>query len=199
MGGGRQREFCEQEALKKAMHIFWEKGYVGTSLTDLTEGMGINKPSMYATFGNKEALFIKAVKAYVEQVARPKMAALDDMSIPLKERLKAYLKGVVNNQYDCNNPSGCLLTFCSSEAGADSLPPEAQAMIESVNNNNASFLTSYLTECQERGELEPSINPKTLALYCLSMMNGCAVLAKGGQPQKAVMPMIDLAFNHLDL
>ena len=60
MAGGRQRSFDKQQALENAMRVFWQKGFIGASLMDLTESMGINKPSMYAAFGNKEQLFIQA-------------------------------------------------------------------------------------------------------------------------------------------
>ena len=61
---GRPREFCVDYALAQALRVFWEKGYDGTSLTDLTDAMGITRPSLYAAFGNKEALFRKALDLY---------------------------------------------------------------------------------------------------------------------------------------
>src|SRR3981189_1908276 len=61
---GRPREFCVDEALAKALRVFWSKGYEGASLSDLTEAMGITRPSLYAAFGNKEALFRKALDLY---------------------------------------------------------------------------------------------------------------------------------------
>ena len=70
MAMGRPRAFDMDQALDQALHVFWEKGYAGTSITDLTEAMGINPPSLYAAFGNKEKLFKKALDRY-EDLARP--------------------------------------------------------------------------------------------------------------------------------
>ena len=64
---GRPREFCVEDALVSALTVFWSKGYEGTSLTDLTEAMGITRPSLYAAFGNKEALFRRALDLYQQE------------------------------------------------------------------------------------------------------------------------------------
>ena len=66
MAAGRPRGFCTEKALDSAMQVFWRKGYEGTSLLDLTQAMGINRPSLYAAFGSKEELFRKAVDRYAE-------------------------------------------------------------------------------------------------------------------------------------
>ncbi len=68
---GKNKSFDETTALTAAMNVFWQKGYVAASLTDLTKSMGINKPSMYHTFGNKEALFVKSTKYYIETKMHP--------------------------------------------------------------------------------------------------------------------------------
>ncbi len=71
MSAGRKRTFDEEQALEAAMRVFWQKGYVGTSLSDLTAALGINKPSLYAAFGNKEQLFASALARYGSRYGLP--------------------------------------------------------------------------------------------------------------------------------
>ena len=88
MAGGRKREFDKQNALNAAMKVFWNKGYLGASLTDLTEGMGINKPSMYSAFGNKEKLFLEATQYYIDHHAKPHAELLSEPGIDISRRVE---------------------------------------------------------------------------------------------------------------
>src|SRR5580658_8032812 len=90
---GRPRCFCEEDALEAAMRVFWEKGYEGASLTDLTEAMGINRPSLYATFGDKEALFRRAMQRYAEGPAAYLNSALEETTA--RGVIEALLRGAL--------------------------------------------------------------------------------------------------------
>ena len=90
MGAGRQREFDKRVALDAAMKVFWANGYSGTSLSDLTDVMGINKPSLYAAFGNKEALFISALDHYTGEHGAPHNQELHKSNKNLRSRLRVY-------------------------------------------------------------------------------------------------------------
>ena len=93
-----KRTFDDEKALESAMGVFWKKGYAGASLAELTQSMGINKPSMYRTFGNKEALFLKATQRYIEKNAQPHFVHLQQEGIPLAQRIKNYMTSVVSEQ-----------------------------------------------------------------------------------------------------
>ena len=101
---GRPREFDVDDALETAMELFWRKGYEGTSLTDLTEGMGITKPSLYGVFGNKEGLFLKALERY----ERTKMNFFHEALKEPKARDVAWkiLRGFADSQTAETGPSG---------------------------------------------------------------------------------------------
>src|SRR5205823_4335567 len=104
---GRPREFDMDKALDRALKVFWRKGYEGASLPDLTKAMGINRPSLYAAFGNKEALFRKVLDRYVEGPAAYVRAALNEPTArAVAERL---LAGAIDLLADPRNPRGCLM------------------------------------------------------------------------------------------
>src|SRR5688572_28944553 len=108
---GRPREFCLDEALAAALRVFWSKGYEGTSLSDLTEAMGITRPSLYAAFGNKEALFRKALDLY----QRDKLAYVGKaLAEPTARKVaEAMLRGAVDNMTGHGEPHGCLGVIAS--------------------------------------------------------------------------------------
>jgi AcrR family transcriptional regulator len=102
---GRPRQFCPDAALTAALKVFWERGYEGASMAELTEAMGITKPSLYACFGNKEALFRKALDLY----ERDKMAYVQaGLTAPTAKGVaEAFLRGALAMQTG-NDPRGCL-------------------------------------------------------------------------------------------
>src|SRR6266478_984191 len=104
---GRPRAFDIEKALERALRVFWEKGYEGSSLSDLTEAMGINRPSLYAAFGNKEELFRRVLARYVEGPAAYVLKALEE---PTAHGVaKALLSRAGDLVTDPRNPRGCLL------------------------------------------------------------------------------------------
>src|ERR1700732_2907294 len=103
---GRPRAFDTDEALDRAMHLFWRKGYLGTSLSDLTGAIGINRPSLYAAFGNKESLYRKALQRYFSGPAAYLRDALEERTA--RAVVKRLLHGVVNLVSGPGGPRTCL-------------------------------------------------------------------------------------------
>src|SRR5712671_5483961 len=115
---GRPRAFDPDAALERAMHVFWAKGYEGASLSDLTRAMRINRPSLYAAFGNKEELFRKVLDRYDCGPARYTREALERPTA--REVVERLLKGAIDLQTDPRNPGGCLMVqgaLASGRAG----------------------------------------------------------------------------------
>src|ERR1700753_1038881 len=107
---GRPRSFDEREALEKATQVFWSKGYDGVTIDDLVDGMGVGRPSLYAVFGDKRAIFLRAIKAYAEEKgARAAKALLSPQS--LRDSIAGFLRFAVESATEKGSARGCLLIW----------------------------------------------------------------------------------------
>nr|WP_321986439.1 TetR/AcrR family transcriptional regulator [uncultured Lichenicoccus sp.] len=173
---GRPREFDPDEALAAALDVFWRKGFEGASMTDLTEAMGITRPSLYATFGNKEALFRKALDSYQSTCMAFTTDALSQPTARLvAERM---LFGCADAQTDAAHPPGCLGT---NGALACSLAAEP-IRLELVERRNAweGSLRQRLERARLEGDLPQDADPAALASYVMTIAQGMAVQAASG-------------------
>src|SRR5438094_4700649 len=107
MPSGRTRQFDVDEALDRALEVFWARGYEGATLPELTRAMGINRPSLYAAFGNKEQLFRKALDRYAEGPARYVREALEESTA--RAVAQQLLRGTIDLATDRRHPRGCLM------------------------------------------------------------------------------------------
>src|SRR5690606_1349112 len=130
---GRPREFDVEEALAAALHVFWEKGYEGASLTDLTEAMGITRPSLYAAFGNKEALFKRALDLYeTEKLAYVQSALEAPTARGVAQRM---LEGTIENiTSECR---GCLGVVASVSCGTLNSPIQQDIRARAQSSRDA--------------------------------------------------------------
>jgi AcrR family transcriptional regulator len=135
MAAGRKKEFDENTVLISAMKVFWQKGYVGTSISDLTEKMGIKKQSLYSAFGNKEQLFIKATDLYLKNREAHNFSLLKQENTSLGERVMNCLMSILVRQCDSSEHKGCFVTLCQSDLDSEGMPAEAtQKLIDSDND-----------------------------------------------------------------
>jgi len=177
---GRKREFDSELALDAAMHTFWQKGYVGTSLSDLIENMGINKPSIYRTYGNKEALFIKATRRYLETQMKPHLALLNETDISLKKRLKNHMMSIVNMQCNKEHALGCYLVLCQSELISGEIPNKAKQILNEAESLPRQVYINLFNSDPEAIKLglDSSAQANSLCLYTL--LKGTASMARSG-------------------
>lgn len=195
MTAGRQRTFNKEDALIKAMEVFWRKGYSGTSLSDLTEAMGINKPSLYAAFGNKEDLFVSAIQQYVNQYGIPNFEKLMHPEASFKQRLQAYLDANAKMISDPKLPGGCLVTRSTCEACSDCLPENAVQTILKVNADSIEAFVSFFKDEQAKGNLDSAASPEMLADYLLTLQFGLAVMARDGIKRDRLKKVISYALS----
>ena len=190
---GRPRGFDKDVALEKALEVFWRKGYDGASLADLTEAMGINKPSLYSAFGNKDQLFLKAIEAYEN---RP--CAFFDPSLQEATAYKvveSMLFGAAANFTEQEHPKGCLIV-----QGALSCSETAQSVREALvakRQEGESRLRARLEEAQQRGEIEADVDVSTLARYIGTVLQGMAIQANNGASTDDLMDVAKMTLATL--
>jgi AcrR family transcriptional regulator len=173
---GRPREFDADEVLDRALEVFWRKGYEGASLSELTEAMGINRPSLYAAFGNKEELFRKALDRYADGPAAYTREALNAPTARgVVERL---LHGAAEALTHPDYPPGCLGVH-----GALSCGEAAESIRDELSERRAAYEVSLrrrLERARMEGDLATDVACTDLARLVMTVMQGMAVQAAGG-------------------
>jgi AcrR family transcriptional regulator len=173
---GRPRAFDGDQALHRALLVFWRKGYEGASLSDLTKAMGINRPSLYAAFGDKEALFRKALDRYVAGPAAFVREALNEPTA--RGVVECLLRRAADSHTGPGNPQGCLLV-----QGALACSAEADSIRRELNSRRAAgeaAIRRRFRRAKSEGDLPDDAVPADLARYVATVLYGMAVQAAGG-------------------
>lgn len=171
----RTRDFDENEALERAMDVFWRKGYEATSLSDLTEAMNIRRPSLYAAFGDKRALFEAALRLYVARNAASARAILQRKG-EVKEVIRAYFERVVADAYASSERPGC---FCVNTM-VELAPREP--IFELLTREHQLYLAELFREKLDRGirsgELDAGLNAEACSKSLVVSVIGLTVMLK---------------------
>lgn len=184
---GRPRTFDAETALDKAMKVFWEKGYEGSSLPELTEAMGMNRPSLYAVFGNKENLFRMALERYSATHDPLFNAALEQPTA--RAVVEHFLRGNADAQTESENPHGCLVINGALACSDDALPIR-DSLIERRAASEAK-LRARLERAKADGDLPADSCSGQLARYVMTVSNGMAVQAAAGATRKQLQEVVD--------
>jgi AcrR family transcriptional regulator len=182
---GRPRAYDPDQALAKATETFWEAGYAAASLDALSAATGMNRPSLYGAFGDKQALFQAAMRRYQDQARAGMKIALGSPGT-LRESLARFYKAGLDT-YLAGGPRGCFLIGSGlSQAAAD--PAIRDTVAAGVRELDAG-LTLRLTMAQAAGELPPSADPPALARVVCGMLNALAVRARLGESRAELEAM----------
>ena len=195
MTAGRNRSFDKNDALEQAMLVFWTNGYPGTSLSDLTNAMGINKSSLYSAFGNKENLFNQAIDLYANKYGLVHTGELFKMEIKLSERIRNFLLSIARMITGTNLPTGCLICNSTSEIAGSCLPDNAVKNISAMNQQTVISLTEFFEKEQQKGNLNGKLSSNTLANYLLTLQFGLAISARNGSNMKELEEIINFSIG----
>jgi AcrR family transcriptional regulator len=188
---GRPRDFDLDKALDQALAVFWHKGYEGASLAELTKAMGINRPSLYAAFGNKEALFRKALDRYAAGPAAYVQAALAEPTARgVAQRL---LKGTIDVLADPRNPPGCLWVQGALACG-EPAEPIRRELAERRAQGQAAIQRRFKRAIAE-GDLPAGTDAAALARFIATINLGMAVQAAGGATRAQLRRIAEMAMR----
>ncbi|MBA3593052.1 MAG: TetR/AcrR family transcriptional regulator [Polaromonas sp.] len=191
MSGAKQ--FDEAAAVLSAAHAFWEKGFAGTSLSDLEAATGLGRSSLYNAFGSKEALYERALKSYADTYARPILQALEQTDI--RTGIGEFFSLAVQALLDASTPPGCLAAMACLETGG-SEGPGAKFTAFQLKVIGSS-LRAALDRGVASGQLANKTDTASLALTYTALLRGLASLHKGGQSAKELQAIVRVSVGML--
>ena len=187
----RLKQFNQEEALLKAMELFWQNGYASTSLSDLTTNLGISKGSFYDTFHGKRAIFDKALDFYRTSNLEALQSLLDSES-DIKKGIKKLFQLNVDRAFSGDKRNGCFMAnACAEMAGEDQ---EIKDVLDKHNQSVYNTIYSYL----EKGDFSKDKDLKAITNLFLTLFTGFNVESKYKKDKKQFLKTIDLALNLLD-
>jgi AcrR family transcriptional regulator len=190
---GRPIGFNKGAALEAAMLLFWERGYEGTSMADLTQAMGLNPSSIYAAFGDKHALFSLAAKRYVETRTQYATEALSEPT--LEKVVRALFDNTVAFLTTPGHPSTCMTLAGAMGCSVDAAP--ARDLMTEIRKQNEVAIRQRLLAARKSGELSKNINVDDYTRYLSSILSGLSVQAANGSTKSELKRTSQMALRHL--
>lgn len=190
---GRPINFDKDAALEAAMLLFWERGYEGASMADLTQAMGLNPSSIYAAFGDKHALFQHAVKRYMEKQAIYAGKALEEPT--LEKFIRALFSNTVAFLTTPGHPPTCMTLTGAMGCSLDATP--ARDLMTEIRKQNQVALRERLLKARKSGELPKGINVDDYTRYLSTIIAGLSIQAANGSTKAELNRTAQMALQHL--
>ena len=178
------------------MAVFWRHGFEATSMAGLSAATGMNKPSLYAAFGDKAQLFRQALARYAATQAEPPLRALA-REPDVRAAIAGFLAAMADVLTDPAKPGGCLLINATAACGNGDLPGSVEAAVHQAHALTSEAVRQRLAEAQQQGQFPAGTPLEALADFLLTVVAGMAVRAKAGAPRAALDPVIALALGVL--
>jgi len=190
---GRPIGFDRDAALEAAMLLFWERGFEGTSMADLTQAMGLNPSSIYAAFGDKHALFSAAVRRYMEIRAQYATKALEEPT--LKRVIRALFNNTVAFLTTPGHPPTCMTLAGAAGCSLEAKP--ARDLMTEIRKQNQIAIRERLLKARKSGELPKGIHVDDYARYLSSIIAGLSIQAANGSTKEELKRTAKMALRHL--
>ena len=192
----RPKEFDPAQALEQAMHVFWHKGYEATSMEDLLEAMDINRGSLYATFGDKRELFLKAMDLYCSENGIGTRISILKEPGPALPLIRRFIDRML--EFGLSDPlrRGCMITNTVMELAPHEKDIGKKATSRLQMAEEAIF--HLLTRAKKEGGLSENKDPRALARVLVTLMQGTIVMIKAGTPADTVRETAKAALSILD-
>jgi len=194
---GRPRKTDPDVALDAAMKIFWKQGYDGTSMNDLVAVTGMAKPGLYATFGDKEVVYSKALSRYFHEFSAPLFDDLIGSPDPLDVVVRRFLQTIAASVMDKVSPNGCFLV--NSVIECENQSPALEVLAKTYNENRRAAFVKRFYAAKKQGELPVNANALALAEFFSGQVMALAVLGSSGADQKSLERFIEVAMSVLDV
>jgi len=190
---GRPVNFNKDAALEAAMLLFWERGFEGASMADLTKAMGLSPSSIYAAYGDKQALFALAAKRYLDYRAQYAARALAEPT--LKAVVRALFENTVEFLTTPGHPPSCMSLAGAMGCGVNATP--AKQLMTEIRKQNQAALKSRLVRARKSGELPKEINVDDYARYLSTILAGLSIQAANGSTKEELKRTAQMALRHL--
>ena len=191
----RTKDFDEHEVLNKAICLFWHKGYNGTSMQDLVDGLGISRSSLYDTYGDKHTLYLKALESY-ERSAGSELNRILSGAKSAKEKLKELMEWVVYNLVNDKDHKGCFMVNAKIETAATD--PDVYTVVCRSEQQVVDAFYKTIKTGQDKGEITNKQDAHALARFIVNTINGMRVSAKSTTDRSFFDDIISTTLKILD-